>query len=269
MKFDGKALAREIEEKVGLKVAQMLTVPKIVSFLVGEDPASERYTAMKSQVAEWMGIDFEVVRLASTRQHVSTELKQMIVEVGARSDVTGVMVQLPVPGLQGDSLQDVLSAIPQKKDVDGLLWEKSGVMPATVRAILTILERIANNQSPIINKQTNGDLWKKKFVVVGARGAVGRPLAVELKKRGVEVVEVEFDTPEPTRMILEGEVVISCVGKKGLVKGEMVRDRVIAIDVGGDMTPEVYQKASISLEVPGGVGPVTVACLMQNVLEII
>ena len=124
---------------------------------------------------------------------------------------------------------------------------------------------------------------------MGARGAVGKPLTHFLRERKAEVLEVEWDTPNPFDLVAQGEVVISCVGKAGTVTGEMVRDGVIAIDVGmspvtvesqghsvtvspkvvGDMTDEVYAKASVAVPVPGGVGPVTVASLMMNSLDLL
>lgn len=258
MIFDGKAFAREIEDEVKTRLRQDYggRRPKIVSVLVGDDPASVLYTRLKQQAAERVGVQFEVVKLEINNNQI-TNIKQKIKEIGEREDVTGVMVQLPIPGLQGLTLKGILDAIPLAKDVDGLRWEESKIIPATVRAVLTIVDEIAKD--------------KTKFVVIGARGTVGRSLVHFLKQRGVEVSEVEWDTPEPARIILAGDVVISCVGKVGVVQGDMVRDGSIVIDVGspkGDMTAEAYQKASVSVEVPGGVGPVTIACLLANALEI-
>ena len=256
MKFDGRAFANEIEERVAAKVATLPSKPKIVSVLVGDDPASQMYTRLKQKAAERVGIDFEIVRLTS-----SEGLKETIKQIGERSDVTGLMIQLPIPSPQGQTLRGkelkyILSVIPLNKDVDGLRSGESGVVPATVSAILAIVDRVGAKKG-------------QKYVVVGAQGAVGRPLVTELKRRNEDVIEVGRSTAEPTRMILEGEVVISCVGQVGLITAEMVREGVVAIDVGGDMTKEVYQKASVSVENPGGVGPVTVASLMQNILGLL
>lgn len=250
MIFDGKAFAREIEDKVKTKVLTMQQKPRIVSVLVGSDPASILYTKLKKSAAERCGIDFEVVRLNT--------LTNEIAKIGARQEVSGVMVQLPLPELLRGETPKLLAAIPLAKDVDGLRWEESGVKPATVRAILSIVDEVA--------------VGKTKFVVLGARGMVGRPLVYFLKERGAEVLEVEWDTPDPFDLVAQGEVVISCVGKGGVVTGEMVREGVIAIDVGspmGDMRQEVYDKASVAVAVPGGVGPVTIACLLQNALDLI
>lgn len=265
MIFDGKKFAQEIEEQVKVKVAIMARKPKIVSVLVGNDPASELYTKLKKAAAERVGIQFEVAKLEITNNQAPI-IKQTVEKYGMDESVTGLMVQLPIPGVSRKEAEEIIQAILLSKDVDGLRWRESGVRPATVRAVLSILEGIADT-----------NLWNKKFVVLGSRGAVGEPLVYFLKQRGVQVSEVEWDTPEPTRRVLEGEVVISCVGKAGLVTGEMIAPGAIVVDVGmsqkegkiaGDMTEDVYQKASVAVPVPGGVGPVTIAALLKNAVEI-
>jgi methylenetetrahydrofolate dehydrogenase (NADP+)/methenyltetrahydrofolate cyclohydrolase len=271
MKFDGRGFAKIIEDEVKThlrqkasdgrgKVLNLVKKPRIVSVLVGSDPASALYTKLKEQAAHRVGIEFEVQRIANIEY---LDLVAKISEIGAREDVTGVMVQLPIPGLQGQALQEVLSAIPKSKDVDGLRYPESGIVPPVVTAVVRILKEIGGRKSL--------EHWEKKFVVVGAGGFVGSALCSELAKRGVEVIKIESDTQDPTRTVLEGDIVISCVGKEGVVTGEMVKDEGIAVDVGapmGDMTREVYQKALISVEVPGGVGPVTIACLLENAVDI-
>jgi methylenetetrahydrofolate dehydrogenase (NADP+)/methenyltetrahydrofolate cyclohydrolase len=255
MKFDGKAFSQEIEVQVSDKVAKLKVKPRIVSVLVGDDPASALYTKLKQAAAERVGIDFEIVR--EKAEVTSEKLKQILDVLGQREDVTGVMVQLPLPGDSRKDTEKILAAIPLDKDVDGLRYPESGVVPPVVKAILDVVEKIGGKPH--------------KFVVIGASGFVGSATCLELEKMGKEVIKVDSDTVEPTRSVLVGDVVISCVGKEGVVTEDMVRDGVIAIDVGaprGDMTSEVYQKASISVEVPGGIGPVTIACLMQNAVSL-
>lgn len=264
MKFDGKAFSQEIEVQVSDKVAKLKVKPRIVSVLVGDDPASALYTKLKQAAAERVGIDFEIVR--EKGEVTSEKLKQILEVIGQREDVTGVMVQLPLPGDSRKDTEKILAAIPLDKDVDGLRYPESGVVPPVVKAILDVVEEIEKSQitnSPI--------LQLKKYVVIGASGFVGSATCLELEKKGKEVIKVDSDTVEPTRSVLVGDVVISCVGKEGVVTEDMVRNGVIAIDVGaprGDMTSEVYQKASVSVEVPGGIGPVTIACLMQNAVSL-
>lgn len=257
MIFDGKGFAREIEERVKKTVGVMAEKPKIVSVLIGNDPASELYTRLKKQAAERVGIVFIVERVEI--KDLETTVKNLANDAG----VTGIMIQLPIPGLDKQQTKKYVDLIPLEKDVDGLRWESSSVKPAAVRAILSIVERTARD--------------RHKFAVLGAAGAVGRPLTSFLKEQEKEVVEIEAATVNPGELIKTSEVVISCVGKAGLVTGDMISDSLIAIDVGmsevegrvvGDMTQEVYQKASEAVTVPGGVGPVTIASLMENAVDL-
>lgn len=250
MKFDGKGFAKTIEATLRHRLRGGVRVPKIVSVLVGYDPASVLYTGLKQKAAERVGIDFEVVRLKSVT-------KEQIKTIAERRDVTGLMIQLPVPNLQGLALQDILSAIPYDKDVDGLRYPESGVVPPVVVAILKVIDKIAENQKL--------DIRNQKIVVVGAAGFVGSGVVSELTKLGLTVIGVERG--DDIEVIKTGDIVISAVGEEGIIKPEMVKEGAIVIDVGapkGDMTNGVYQKASVSVEVPGGVGPVTIACLMEN-----
>lgn len=271
MIFDGRAYAKEIEEQVKELVASMSVKPKIVSILIGDDPASELYTNLKQKAAERVGIRFEIVNLP---QDNAEALKQKVAVIAEQNGVSGVMVQMPVPGLTRDEQERLLSAIPFNKDVDGLRWTDSGKVPATVRAILSILDKIA-----MVNGQWSIDnFWNMKFVVVGTHGSVGRPLVHFLKLHGAkDIVEINSKTSNPGEFSLRGDIIISCVGKPGLVTAEMVKDDALVVDVGinkvdgkvvGDMFPEVYQKASFAVPVPGGVGPVTIACLMLNSAEL-
>ncbi|MBP9702666.1 bifunctional 5,10-methylenetetrahydrofolate dehydrogenase/5,10-methenyltetrahydrofolate cyclohydrolase [Candidatus Woesebacteria bacterium] len=253
MKFDGKGFAKTIEESVAARAHAMEVRPKIVSVLVGNDPASILYTGLKQKAAERVGIDFEVVRLGSVT-------KEQIKTIAQREDVTGLMIQLPVPGLHGQALAEILQVIPYEKDVDGLRYPESGVVPPVVRAVVEVMHTITNL------KFSNSQIEKSsKIVVVGAAGFVGSGVVSELAKLGLTVVGVERG--DDMEVIKAGDIVISAVGEEGVIKSEMVKEGAIVIDVGapkGDMAVEVYQKASVSVEVPGGVGPVTIACLMEN-----
>lgn len=260
MRFDGKAFASEMEEKLTERVGGLGRKLRAVSIVVGDDPASIKYSELKQAAAERVGIDFEVRKLKDVE-----ELKRELANLG--EDVDGVMVQLPVPGLpaqsglQGETLKGVLSAIPLKKDMDGMRWEESGVTPATVRAILSILDKIAENSKL--------EIRNSKIVVVGAKGAVGRPLVIKLKERGVEVIDL--DLGDNLERVREGQVVVSCTGRAGLITPEMVQEGAVVVDVGapvGDMTKEVYDKASVYVPSRGGVGPVTISCLLLNLYEL-
>ena len=132
MKFDGKAFAQEIEAKVSENVAKLSVKPRIVSVLVGDDPASALYTKLKKAAAERVGIEFEIVR--EKGEVTSEKLKQILEVIGQREDVTGMMVQLPLPGDSRKDTEEILAAIPLDKDVDGLRYPDSGVVPPVVKA---------------------------------------------------------------------------------------------------------------------------------------
>lgn len=265
MLIAGKALAEEIEATLRQGKSRQGRAPRIASILVGANPASELYTRLKSEAATRVGIGFEIVRMphGSSKEQVVKKVR----EIGDRVEVSGVMVQMPVPGMSREESEEVVKALPIAKDVDGLRWQESGVIPATVRAILTILDKggVAN-------------IWGKKYAVVGATGSVGKPLIHYLQKRGVTQIEaINSRTKDPGKLTREAEVVISCVGRPGLIQAEMISRGAVAMDVGiskvdgktvGDMTQGAYTRASVAVPVPGGVGPVTVACLMANAIDI-
>jgi methylenetetrahydrofolate dehydrogenase (NADP+)/methenyltetrahydrofolate cyclohydrolase len=193
------------------------------------------------------------------------------------NNVTGIMLQLPVPGLQGVTLKEVISAIPYDKDVDGLRYPESGVVPPVVKAVIEILTAITNLKFPArIASQNDAGGSNSQIknlgiiVVVGAAGFVGSGVMEQLSQRGVTALGVERG--DDMGLIKTGDIVISAVGEEGVIKPEMVKGGAVVIDVGapkGDMTKEVYQKASVSVEVPGGVGPVTIAMLMANAVDLV
>lgn len=264
MLFDGKAFARTVEDQVRDRVSTLSEIPRLVSVLVGDDPASRLYSKLKKKVADRVGIEFQIEKIDKDTSVV--DLKDRIKEL-IQDASGGLMVQLPLPDLVRDQRSQILESIPLDLDVDGLRWRQSGVMPATVRAVISVLDQISRRR----------DVWNKRFVVLGADGSVGAPLVHFLKKREAEVDEIEIDTSDPRSIMMESEVIISCVGIPGLVKKSDIRNGAIVVDVGigmvdgkprGDMENQVYEMASVAVPVPGGVGPVTVSSLMANSLDI-
>jgi methylenetetrahydrofolate dehydrogenase (NADP+)/methenyltetrahydrofolate cyclohydrolase len=181
------------------------------------------------------------------------------------------MVQLPLPKefLQGRDEKELLKFIDSQKDVDGLNYahKPSTFVPAAVKAVISVLE------------DENISVENKKVVVVGASDLVGKPVSEELKKMGAEVTVIDSKTEDVKEKTLEADILISATGVPGLITGEMVKVGVIVIDVGaekvdgkvvGDVDFEsVEPKASRITPVPGGVGPMTVISLMENVVEAI
>lgn len=262
--FDGKKLANEkekvLQEQVKKLVSKLGFAPKLVAILVGDNPASQIYLRLKGEAARRVGVDFEKKEFPENvdPQEVLSGIKR------ANQDdrVWGIMVQLPLPKELG-----ILEAISPTKDVDCLTAENFGLLamgkpkflPATVRAVLTIIQ---NSKSKV--KSSN-------VVVIGRSNIVGRPLALALTNLGATVTVCHSKTKNLADFTRRAEILISATGIPGLIKKEMVKKGAIVIDVGspkGDIDfTEVKKAASFITPVPGGVGPLTVVSLFENLLQ--
>lgn len=271
MIIDGKKLALKHEEILKGKIKGLSRKPKIVSILIGDDPASLMYSKMKQKKAQELGIDFELECFEMTPprwQAVTEEIKRL----NDDKSVNGVMIQLPVPEefLGEHQAEGLLDLIDPGKDVDGLNYTRKVLpcVPAVVKAILSILE------------DENVKVESKRIAVLGRSNLVGKPLVQELEKMGAKVVVGHSQTPDLKKITLGAEIVISVVGKPGLVTGEMISPGAVVIDAGAAKNEEgkivgdidfisVAPKASKITPVPGGVGPITIISLMENVVKLV
>lgn len=270
MIIDGKKISQEVLEKVKAKVSALPFTPKLIDVLVGEDPVTESYVRIKGKRAADVGIAFEVIRFA---EDISQE--QLELEVGKLNDVEnicGVIVQLPLP-LHLDK-QKVLDRIRPEIDVDviGSINSKrfyegnAKLVPPTAGAVMMMLGSL------------NLELSGKKVLVVGAGDLVGRPVAYMLKQKNAEVIVVDKETKDIIGPALNAEIIISGTGVANLITSEMVNSDSIIIDAGtaesaggiaGDADFEnIKDKVKAISPVPGGLGPVTVAMLLKNVVEV-
>ena len=233
---------------------------------VGNNVVSERYIKEKEKIAKELGVKFRLVLLPLNISQV--KLMQDIQKIGRDKKVTGMIVQLPLPGRL--NVQRALDFIPKEKDVDVLSSASFsdfalGILPTfppTVSAIALLL------------KETKKKLEGSRVAVVGAGRLVGLPIALWLSQQGATVSLIQKETRNATQIIAKADIVISGVGKPGLITGKMVKKGAVVIDAGtsveggstkGDVDFEsVSKKASFLTPVPGGVGPLTVACLFQN-----
>ena len=283
MIFNGKDFSQEIINDLKQRISLLGFVPEFSDILVGQDGPSVRYVNMKKNIAENLGINFISGSLpeSSTTLDVINKIK----EISSRENICGIIVQLPLP--DHINTQDVLNAVPVSLDVDGLSFEYSdnfystlnhngmGILP-TVNAVNKILNQALND-----NPQVSGI---KNFSIVGQGRLVGKPITHLLKSQstlldlGWEIKTINIDTPLSTKeqILKQADVVISAVGSPKIITGDQVKDGVIVIDAGtlevgntlvGDIDFEsIKDKASFVTPTPGGVGPVTVACLMENVV---
>ncbi len=271
MILDGKALANKVLESVEERVKQLAVQPHLVVILVGENPASRIYVRNKKLAAEKVGIKSTVIELLSTISE--EELLDKITELNEDKDVTGILVQLPLP--EHIDKNKVITAISPKKDVDGFTPENVGRLvtglepyyyPATPQGIIMLLDEY--------NIQIEG----ADAVVIGRSNIVGKPVAQMLLRRNATVTMAHSHTKNLEDKIKTADIVISAAGKK-IVRCKMVNKNSCVIDVGifrdtnGKLTGDVdFDCVSSTVKyispVPGGVGPMTIASLMYNASKV-
>jgi len=289
--FNGNKFAQQQLVKIKAEVSLLAKkgiIPRIATLVFVDDPASRLYTQFKRQAAEQVGVKFQAheFRLSDDFDKIKTAIDQANLD----KSVTGVMIQKPAQAVWqadyqihdqssqnfGGWWQSLVSLINPHKDIDGLhpttleaiknnLWQKQGrVLPATAQAVLDILD-----ESPFRSGM--------KTVIVGRSDIVGLPIYYELQNRGEQpelLGRLDFiKRQQSASKLLDADVVITATGVPGLIKGEMLKMGVILIDA-GEPKPDVdrssiKEKTIFLTPVPGGVGPVTVACLMKNVLTMV
>lgn len=272
--IDGKAIAASLRQQIALRVEerrqQGLRVPGLAVILVGSDPASQVYVSHKRKDCEEVGFLSQAYDLPSaTTQQTLTDL---IDRLNDDPEVDGILLQLPLPEHLDASL--LLERIRPDKDVDGFHPYNVGrlaqriplLRPCTPKGIMTLLESTGQN------------LYGMDAVVVGASNIVGRPMAMELLLAGCTVTVAHRFTQDLAGHVGRADLVVVAAGKPGLVKGEWIKEGAIVIDVGinrqadgrlvGDVVYDTaLPRAGWITPVPGGVGPMTRACLLENTLH--
>jgi len=270
MILDGRKIAKDILDNVKVEVAKLSFQPVFCDILVGDDPASAQYVKMKATAAERVGIKF---RRAEYPASITTEqLIEEIKKINQEPNLCGLIVQLPLP--EGLDREAILNAIDPKIDVDStgevntkLFYDGKAYLEfPTAAAVMAILD------------STNLDFKNKKFLVIGFGQLVGRPVSFLLKARGLDVEVARSKTENVTELMKNADVIVSAVGKAKLVRGESIKPGVVIVDAGtseseggiaGDVDFDSVQTiAAYVSPVPGGVGPVTVARLLYNVLMV-
>lgn len=260
--FDGKKFAQEKEKKLKAEIKKLKIKPKLVVVLVGDDPASRLYVELKKEAAERVGIDFELKKFKKSVSQDS--IIAYIQEKNGEKAISGIMVQLPLPK-NFDEFK-IRRSIHPFKDVDCLHPKNLGMLmlgkplfyPAAVKAVLEILTQGVLPGTPL----------RCEAVIVGASNLVGKPLSLVLSNLGATVTLCRSTTRNLAKHTKMADILVSATGKPGLIKKEMVKKGAVVIDVGetkGDVEEDVAQVASFLTPVPGGVGPVTVVSLLENV----
>lgn len=270
--IDGRAIAKKVEAEVKADVEKLISekgvTPGLSAILVGEDPASKMYVRLKHKACERVGIFAE-------DQHLPEDITQeklldVISSLNARKDIHGILLQLPLPKHLNE--QEAMNAIDPAKDADGfhpfnmgqLLIGIEELVPCTPKGIIRALE------------EYGVEIQGKHAVIVGHSNVVGKPMAAMLVNRNATVSICHVFTKDVTKFTKDADILVVATGVKHLIKEDMVKEGAVIFDVGiteengkvyGDVDFEnVINKASRVTPVPGGVGPVTIATLMQHVL---
>jgi len=272
--IDGKTLAQQVRERLAKVSAELLALtgikPGLATILVGDDPASHLYVKNKQKASEAAGIYIDDHKLpASTTQ---AELLALIGKMNVDPKIHGILVQLPLPK-QIDS-KTILEAVSPDKDADGFhpynfgrLVEGHPVFEAcTPKGVIKMIE------------STGVTIEGKRAVVLGRSNIVGKPLALMLLQRNATVTICHSKTRDLPAVCREAELLLVAIGKAKFVTADMVREAAVVIDVGTNRLPDgkvvgdvdfepVSQKAGWISPVPGGVGPMTIAMLLENTVE--
>lgn len=275
MIISGKELSARLKEEMAKEVAAFPAkygrVPHLVVILVGEDPGSVSYVTGKAKACDVVGIKNTTIRKPVTI--TEEELLTLIKELNADDSVDGILVQLPLP--KHISEAKVIETIAKEKDVDGFhplnvaaLWQKQPCTVAcTPKGIIRLL------------KAAGVQIAGKRAVVIGRSNIVGLPVAKLLLDENATVTIAHSKTADLASVARSAEILVVAIGKPKFVTADMVSDGAAVIDVGVNRDPEtgklcgdvdfaaIEPKASVITPVPGGVGPMTICCLMENTIE--
>lgn len=260
MIIDGKKIADEIKGELSKKLKATSLKLRLDVILVGDNVVSEKYVERKKRAGEEIGVDVVAHELLADITQV--DLEEEIKKLNNDERVNGIIVQLPLP--PGIEEQKILNLISPDKDVDAL-GKEARVLSPIVGAVREILGR------------NNIHLENKKIVVVGNGKLVGQPVSIWLTQEGYEVEVIDIDTKNSDAILREADIIISGVGKLGLITPDKIKNGVVLIDAGtsesngrlaGDADPACASKCSLFTPVPGGVGPITVVMLFRNLLEL-
>ena len=272
MIISGKELSAKLKAEMAARVATFPEkygrVPHLVVILVGEDPASVSYVTGKAKASEVVN-----TTIRKPAGITETELLDLIRELNYDDTVDGILVQLPLP--EHISEAKVIETIAKEKDVDGFhplnvaaLWQKQEcVLPCTPKGIIRML------------KAAGVEIKGKRAVVIGRSNIVGLPVSKLLLDENATVTVAHSRTADLAELTRQAEILVVAIGRPKFVTADMVSDGAVVIDVGVNRDPEtgklcgdvdfaaIEPKASVITPVPGGVGPMTICCLMENTIE--
>lgn len=267
--LDGTKLSKIVLREIKKEIEEKKLKLKLAVVLVGNNPSSKPYINKKREACDWAGIGCDIIDYPENIKEniLTSEIKKL----AGDSSVSGIVIQLPLPKFF--SSQEILNLIPVKKDpdvlsADSFLEFSKGeliIMPPVVSGIKRLFD------------ENNITISGKKIVLIGKGKLVGKPLSVWLLNNKADFFVADKSSGDILLHTKDADIIISGAGVPGLVKEGMVKDGVILVDAGtsseegkvrGDIDAGAYKKASYAAMVPGGVGPMTVACLLENLVKL-
>jgi methylenetetrahydrofolate dehydrogenase (NADP+)/methenyltetrahydrofolate cyclohydrolase len=273
--IDGKKIAQDIKDELKEKVAGLKEkgiTATLAVVLVGEDPASQVYVRNKKKACEYVGINSLSYELAGDTSE--EELLKLIDELNGRSDVDGILVQMPLPAQIDD--KKVINAILPSKDVDGFHPENVGALVIGEKGFVSCTPA---GVIQLIKRGVPGyEMAGKECVIVGRSNIVGKPMSLLMLRENATVTVAHSKTANLEEVCKRADILIAAVGRAGVITSDHVKDGAVVIDVGinrgsdgklrGDVLfDDVKDRVRAITPVPGGVGPMTIAMLMNNCYE--
>jgi methylenetetrahydrofolate dehydrogenase (NADP+)/methenyltetrahydrofolate cyclohydrolase len=275
--LDGKSLGLKLREEAKARCADLKIIPSLAVILAGNDPASLSYVISKEKALAEAGMKSRDIRLSADIKEEA--LLSIICELNDNDEIHGILVQLPLPKHIDE--KKVISAIDPKKDVDcfhpfsvgNMVLDRPGFLPCTPHGVLLLLQ------------EYNIPISGSHVVVVGRSDIVGKPLANLFirRKYNATVTLCHTGTHDIAYHTKQADILIAAAGMPALIKPNMIKENAVVVDIGvnrvsdpaakkgyrlcGDVDPEAAEKASFFTPVPGGVGPMTIAMLLNNVVE--
>jgi len=270
--IDGKKIAANMRAQLKEVIQTLPKKPHLAVILVGDNPASVLYVNHKVKAAEEIGVFVEVHQLSPVM--TNDALIEFIHDLNKDADVDGILVQLPLPKQLNSDL--ILQAIDPQKDIDGLHYVNLGklfvgqpaILPCTPQACLALIKSVCPNLEGL------------NAVVIGRSNLVGRPLAQLLLDENCTVIQAHSKTKNLAQITAQADILVSATGRAHLIRREYVKEGAVVIDVGISRLPDgklagdvdfqnVLGKAGFITPVPGGVGPMTIAMIFQNIIQIV
>jgi len=255
--YKGKKKAKEKLRDLSVLTKSLIKKgkrPRLVSFLIGDSKEGLIYSAMKKNTAMKIGVVFDVVHLPNDAG--KTRIIREIKNLNNDDTVDGIMVQLPLPdSYSKKERREIINSITKHKDVDGMREDSFFTAPV-VKAVMIALSDSA--------------VGSKSLCTIVGGGFVGKKIVKALEKKGFNIVSVNTKTKDIKKKTKKADVLISATGCAGLIEKDMVKQGAVVIDLGypePDVSKDVYKKASFITPVPEGIGPLTIACLMENLVK--